>query len=313
MEEIVALEQDKLLSEDEKTLALEIAQELAPQFGEGLVSETKIAQDVDLTRDVSIIMGAGGLLFQALSFAYSFYKDSKKEADRTQLYMTFLEEMAIKNQEWLNKKRRINDDQHFAIISKVCDEIPKRFGMGPLFPAETDRSKQEWAQEWSSANTRRASPTILMPFACMKKFIVYKDIHWTPPEGADETFPRQITVPRGFITDLASVPPYFAWAVPPTGQHGHAAILHDWLYWDQSTSRKVADDIFKLVMEEQNVEPALRNTLWAAVRLFGQKPWADWQTRHAENGKMIIKTFPDDTSVTWADWQKNADHFQTIS
>jgi hypothetical protein len=49
------------------------------------------------------------------------------------------------------------------------------------------------------------------------------------------SLPRAVTVPRGFVTDLATIPVYFWWAIKPTGRHGHAAILHDWLYWEQGS------------------------------------------------------------------------------
>src|SRR6266850_4958854 len=42
-----------------------------------------------------------------------------------------------------------------------------------------------------------------------------------------------IIVPAGFVTDFASTPRAI-WAVlPPVGQYQLAAVVHDFLYWDQ--------------------------------------------------------------------------------
>ena len=46
-----------------------------------------------------------------------------------------------------------------------------------------------------------------------------------------------ITVPSGFVTDFASIPAAFRAVLSPTGRPGRAAIIHDFLYWDQTCSR----------------------------------------------------------------------------
>lgn len=61
-----------------------------------------------------------------------------------------------------------------------------------------------------------------------------------------------VTVPKGFITDFASVPKKLWGLVGPYGRHTKAAVLHDWLYSSQSKenfSKEVADKLFLLFME----------------------------------------------------------------
>lgn len=87
---------------------------------------------------------------------------------------------------------------------------------------------------------------------------------------------NSVTVPAGFITDLASVPRIF-WAVfPPFGKYTRAATLHDWLYRSSVTSRAVADAIFLEAMEADGVSFATRAILYSAVRLFG---WAAFKRK----------------------------------
>lgn len=78
-----------------------------------------------------------------------------------------------------------------------------------------------------------------------------------------------IRVPRGFVTDFASVPRIpVAWLV--AGDTGHrAAVIHDWLYESHETSRDVADRLFYEILREDG-EPSWRAWLmYVTVRLFG--------------------------------------------
>ena len=82
-----------------------------------------------------------------------------------------------------------------------------------------------------------------------------------------------IEVPKGFVTDFASVP-RVAWSVmSPYDEHGRAGIVHDWLYWEQSCSRKQADKIMKLGMIETRVSHANRAIIYRALRLAGNGAW----------------------------------------
>src|SRR4051812_29221534 len=51
-----------------------------------------------------------------------------------------------------------------------------------------------------------------------------------------------VVVPAGFVTDFASTPRAI-WAVlPPVGNYQLAAVVHDFLYWDQRCTREQADN-----------------------------------------------------------------------
>lgn len=84
-----------------------------------------------------------------------------------------------------------------------------------------------------------------------------------------------VTVPEGFITDLASVPRgVWSWLSP--WDVARAAVIHDWLYskikhGDKTFTRKQADDIFLIGMEWADPEvPYYKCYLaWLAVRIFG--------------------------------------------
>ncbi|HYG61757.1 MAG TPA: DUF1353 domain-containing protein [Thermoanaerobaculia bacterium] len=82
-----------------------------------------------------------------------------------------------------------------------------------------------------------------------------------------------ITVPKGFVTDLASIPRFFWATFPKTGQYMSAAILHDYLYWDQRCTREQADRIFDIEMKSYGVNDTARTLIFSAVSELGASAW----------------------------------------
>jgi hypothetical protein len=77
-----------------------------------------------------------------------------------------------------------------------------------------------------------------------------------------------ITVPKGTITDLASVPRSL-WAIyPPHGKYAKAAIVHDYLYQKQA-GKEYADSIFLEGMKVLGVPKYHANVLYYVVAAFG--------------------------------------------
>src|ERR1700739_1326247 len=103
-------------------------------------------------------------------------------------------------------------------------------------------------------------------------YFLLEPISWT------NNFPQankilRITVPRGFVTDLASIPPIFYSWLRPDGNYAYAAIIHDYLYWQQDYPREQADDVLKAAMEDLKVDRLTIEAIYEAVTLFGQRAW----------------------------------------
>lgn len=81
-------------------------------------------------------------------------------------------------------------------------------------------------------------------------------------------------VPRGFVTDLASIPRALYAVIPVNGKHRSAAILHDWLYETQKMSRARCDGLFLEAMASSGVRWSLRWAMYLGVRAGGWVPWA---------------------------------------
>ena len=81
-----------------------------------------------------------------------------------------------------------------------------------------------------------------------------------------------IIVPKGFVTDFASIPRIFWSIIPPTGRYTKAAVLHDFLYSIDSNyglRRKQCDLIFLKAMKILKVKKWKRIIMYLGVRLFG--------------------------------------------
>lgn len=83
-----------------------------------------------------------------------------------------------------------------------------------------------------------------------------------------------IKVPKGFITDGASIPKIF-WSFigGQWGKYGYAAVLHDFLYHTKIYTRKKSDQIFLEAMGVLGVPKWKRLLMYFAVRLAGWHPW----------------------------------------
>ena len=85
--------------------------------------------------------------------------------------------------------------------------------------------------------------------------------------------PLSLTVPKGFSTDLASVPRLPGAYLLFGGKARRSAILHDYLY-ELRYPRDWADDVFRAAMVHE-VGAFARYVMWLGVRLGGGAYYAD--------------------------------------
>jgi len=101
----------------------------------------------------------------------------------------------------------------------------------------------------------------------------YKVRFWIQGESAKRT----ITVPKGMLTDLASVPRFAQTIVARVGPHLEASIVHDFLYiaWQdlglepRGNDWLFADNIMHAGMVEAGVDRSQIVMIYAALRGFG--------------------------------------------
>jgi len=118
---------------------------------------------------------------------------------------------------------------------------------------------------------------------------LYETLSYQPSDDV-----HVITVPKGCVTDLTSIPRMFWTLLPPDGPWVKAAVIHDYLYATRGTgqlptgvpgskqpvgimrepyTRAEADWILRDALKNRGVDIVRRNLIWIAVRLGGGKAW----------------------------------------
>lgn len=95
-----------------------------------------------------------------------------------------------------------------------------------------------------------------------------------------------VTVPAGFVTDLASVPRLFWDILPPFGTYTRATVVHDYLYRTQLLPRDKADRILLQAMVACGTGLLARTIIYWNVRWFGEAAWLD-DSRHLPKPKHV--------------------------
>jgi len=113
-----------------------------------------------------------------------------------------------------------------------------------------------------------------------------------------------IQVPKGFVTDFATVPFFLRWYVNNWGRHGNAAVIHDWLYWEQSSrtnySRAESDQIFRDGMVVLGVGSTRRALIYWTVRAFGWWAWRRNRWDRKAGFKRVLDKLPEKYSAKMA-------------
>lgn len=152
------------------------------------------------------------------------------------------------------------------------------------------------------------APPPLVPFADWDYYYLKDKLEWH--SDADPSI--RVTVPVGFVTDLASVPRVFWSLLPPTARFSYPAIIHDYLYWLQMKpfdERAAADKVLKEAMEDLKVGSAQVFAVYNAVSLAGGHAWTSNGEARAAGERRVLKRFPTDFKTTWEQWKKEPDVF----
>jgi hypothetical protein len=113
---------------------------------------------------------------------------------------------------------------------------------------------------------------ILSPLSDGKKWVLRKEFSYDIGEiGSGDT----ITVPTGFVTDLASVPRIFWSILPPWENYGPAAVIHDYLYFSHEKTKAESDYIFYEGMMVLKVPTTKAKIIYNSVKIFGKNAYED--------------------------------------
>jgi hypothetical protein len=164
--------------------------------------------------------------------------------------------------------------------------------------------RDEWMQAWMALR----APEGLLHLARFQdeNYVLTREIRWRP-EGRYALTIQPVTVPSGFVTDLASIPRMFYSLLRPDGRYSFPAIVHDYLYWTQEVSRPQADEIFRQSMMEFDISRTTIATIHGAVRMFGGSAWRANAKAKANGERRVLSRLPDDPRILWKDFKMRKD------
>jgi len=144
-------------------------------------------------------------------------------------------------------------------------------------------------------------PVDFRPFADGQNWIVKQPLIYRVGISHDS-----VIVPRGFVTDLASIPPALQSLIQQNGPYLLPAVVHDYLYWEQTCTRTESDHLLRLAMIENRVDEVHRTAIYNAVRAAGSFAWAD---NAQERSAHLVRILPEDrieihALTRWADYRR---------
>ncbi len=295
---------------DEKELARAAAADLGPDVIAAV--EKPVADDEVRGLPVSDAMAIGGFLVSCAQLTWQIWNARQERA--------LLVEALTNSEKLMTMYPRLDPEKRLGLIARVLAKLlPDTFGR-PTHA--TSAEKRHWVKDYQATRTESGGPErepvrgeyqggglILMPFADEDWWILLQNVGWVP-DASDGPGVVRVDVPKGFVTDLASVPSYLWPILAKTGRYGNAAVYHDWLYWDQAITREVADRVFDRAMHDMGVDAITRRLMWAGVRVFGGSCWQENAGAKAAGARRVLKKYPDLPTVTWEDWRRKTDVFQ---
>jgi Protein of unknown function (DUF1353) len=134
-----------------------------------------------------------------------------------------------------------------------------------------------------------------------------KPVAWSPDDPGQGL--PSVSVPTGFVTDFASIPRALWTSLPRDGDYVWAAVVHDYLYWYQTTTKEVADNVLNAAMLNFNIPAVTRIAIYQGVNLGGSSSWNDNAQRRQNGEKRTLKKFPDSPTISWEQWKTKPDVF----
>ena len=148
---------------------------------------------------------------------------------------------------------------------------------------------------------QKMDPVDFKPFVDGRNWIVREPLTYKIGISQDS-----ITVPVGFVTDLASIPPALQSFIQQNGPYLLPAVVHDYLYWKQTCTRDQSDQILLLAMIEHEVPETKRFAIYQAVHFAGMFAWDD-NARSRNAG--LVRILPPDrqkigANILWPSYQQ---------
>jgi len=152
--------------------------------------------------------------------------------------------------------------------------------------------------------------TLVMGRFADPTYYLIQPFSWSPNPGSEVAAKFEpVRVPAGFVFSFDGIPRQLWSIFRPDGAFAQAAVVRDYLYWTQTRSRSEADEIFSLAMQDLSIGSETVASLSAAARSYGQEAWDANAKLKASGERRVLKEFPVDPQITWAEWKKRPEVF----
>lgn len=172
---------------------------------------------------------------------------------------------------------------------------------------EVARKKAEVKKDFEAHFASYTHIPRVIPFLDWDYYYLDGPLLWIPNFGEKLT---AVSVPTGFVTDLASVPRILWSKYPPTGRYAYAAVIHDYLYWFQTGTREEADEILRAAMSDAKVDKDTVSDFYNALSLLGGAAWDRNKEARGKGEKRVLALFPPNPLISWEEWRKTKDVFK---
>lgn len=159
---------------------------------------------------------------------------------------------------------------------------------------------EKWMSVWMGGRRAVRGPLHIGRFKDPMYYLL-RPISWYPGPESDM---QKVIVPKGFVTDFASIPQLFWSLLRPDGEYTYPAVIHDFLYWAQDRPREAADKVFLQAMMEFKIDTATAHLIHGAVRAGGQVAWDNNAKIKSMGEKRVLRNFPENPLISWAEWKK---------
>lgn len=294
--------------------AIDLARAAAVDFGHDVVTAVEAPPSNTRSLGIPEAMAIGGFLVQCAQAVIQIWNARQER--------TLLVAALADNHELLNAYPSLDPEKRMGLMAGLLAKfLPESFGRPTLDTTEAG-DKRRWISDYlaSRKSSEGLAPSeqgqtrdfvgfaILQPFADQFWWILREPVGWIP-DASDGPDVVRVDVPKGFVTDLTSVPSYLWGIIQKTGRYGNAAIYHDWLYWEQQVPRAVADRVLDRAMHDMGVDAATRKLIWAGVRVFGGRYWDENKVARSAGERRVLARFPDRPTITWDEWRQRTDVF----
>ena len=237
---------------DDKELARAVASDLGPEIA-AAVENPPGAETV--RGGLPEAMAVGGFVLSCAQLTWQIW-NARQERE-------LLVEALANSDKLLAVYPQLDPEKRMGLMARVLAKfLPDAFERSAHNRSTEAADKRRWVQDYQASRTAtgrsdrdllrrefQGGALILVSFADEDWWVLYQDVGWVP-DAADGRAVVRVDVPRGFVSISRRSRATYGRSCRRPGITAMRAIYRDWLYWQQTTPREIADRVFDRAMHD---------------------------------------------------------------